>query len=56
MKPDRLLIYSRRPLTDAEIDHQLARVIALLAELPGAEPEERTWSEAEVLALAGIEE
>jgi hypothetical protein len=52
---DKLLIYSRQPLTDAEVDHQLARVIALLAELPSGEAEERTYSEAEVLESAGLE-
>jgi hypothetical protein len=55
MKPERLLIYSRQPLTDEQVDYQLARVIALLAELPGAEGEERTYSETEILAEFGGE-
>jgi hypothetical protein len=55
MKPERLLIYSQRQLSAAEVDHQLARVIALLAELPNPEGEERTWTEAEILAELGGE-
>jgi hypothetical protein len=48
-------IFSSRPLTEAEVRHQLAQVLEMLRQLPGMEPEEkRTYSEAEVLEGAGL--
>jgi hypothetical protein len=50
-----LWIYRRWPLSDADLERQLRRMLDVLGELASAEPEERTWSEAEVLESAGLE-
>lgn len=50
MSDRRLYIYTSPGASDGQVRHQLQRVLEMLFEPPANEPEQRTFSEAEIIA------